>query len=177
MKKSKFLGLILSTVLFAGATVGLSSAAQAEVPFPTGAGYQYKIMNVNSNKAMDVAFNSKDPTIRLNQWEYLGLPSQHWKLYPTGDGLSYWIENQNSGMYVEAENYGDGGRIVQKVPNRTLPQQKWVISPVGSAYTIRNYQTGTVIDVEFNKQDNGWYLHTWHYIDGVQSQLWRFEQI
>ncbi|MBL0385125.1 RICIN domain-containing protein [Tumebacillus sp. ITR2] len=177
MKKSKLFALMtLGAVLFAGTTVGFATAAHATPVFPVGYQYTYKIVNVNSGKVMDVDGSSSYNGGQLDQWDYLGIPSQKWVVRPTGDGVTYWITGASSGMNVENTEYGDGGRLQQSF-QYTVPQQKWLINPVGDSYIIKNLQTGNVIDVEFNKTDNGWHLHSWHYISGVQSQLWKFVQI
>ncbi|RKH52740.1 RICIN domain-containing protein [Corallococcus llansteffanensis] len=181
MRKSKLMKLIaLSSVLFVGAILGLSSEAHAQwtppPPLQTGPGVLYKIVNVNSGKVLDIAFNSKEASYRLHQWEYLGLPSQKWYLAGSEAG-GYVVFNLNSGLVMEQTIplYGDGAKIWQWWPNGTT-QQNWRISNVMPT-TIWNSLSGKVVDVEHNGTGNGAHIHQWQITPGVQSQLWRFERV
>ncbi|MGB8954861.1 MAG: RICIN domain-containing protein [Tumebacillaceae bacterium] len=173
MKKSKLIAMMaLSAVLFAGSTVGLSSAAHAATFDPNAT---YKIINQNSGKALDVEFNSTLPSYRLHQWSYQGLASQQWKLRPSLDGF-YYLVNVNSGLAADAPGASNGTKLVQQYwDNRE--SEKWDIQAVGGVYKIVSKPYVKVFDIEFNSTADGADAHLWQFTSGITSQLWSIVQI
>ncbi|KFE66563.1 RICIN domain-containing protein [Hyalangium minutum] len=184
MKKTQWMkAMALCSVLLVGAVLGLASDAYAQSvpPLETGPTHLYKIVNVNSGKVLDVSFNSKEATIRLVQWEYLGLASQKWYLWGSSTA-GYQIINYNSGKALEPAARDNGAKIWQMYFNVDRPpQQLWRIAfdynTATPPYRITNLLTYRDIDVEFNSTGNGAYIHQWQFVPGVQSQLWRFEPV
>ncbi|ADO69765.1 RICIN domain-containing protein [Stigmatella aurantiaca] len=178
MKKSNLMKLMaLCSLVHFGALFGFASDAHADIQNDPNA--IYKIVNVNSGKVLDVVRNSTEASYRLHQWEYLGLSSQHWKLWAIGNNY-YYLVNQNSGLALEPAARNNGAKIWQW-PLAFSVQQQWHIgfAPNTGAppYVIKNNLTLKYIDVEFNGTGNGAYVHQWDYVQGVQSQLWRFERV
>ncbi|MBL0385265.1 RICIN domain-containing protein [Tumebacillus sp. ITR2] len=173
MKKSKLFAMMaLGAILFAGSTVGLSSAAHAATfdPFAT-----YKIVNQNSGKALDVEYNSTEASYRLHQWTYMGLASQQWKLKPSTDGY-YYIINVNSGLAADASGSSNGSKVWQwYFDNRE--SEKWDIQPFGSSYKIASKLYGKVFDIEFNSTSDGGNVNLWQSLSGVNSQLWSIQAL
>jgi hypothetical protein len=178
LKKSKLMKwmALCAPVLF-GAIFGFASNAHADIQNDPNA--IYKIVNVNSGKVLDVVHNSTEASYRLHQWTYLGLPSQHWKLWALGNNY-YYIVNLNSGLAIQPAATGNGAKIWQW-PLAFSSLQQWYIGFAPNTntppYTIRNNDTLRYIDVEFNGTGNGAYIHQWQYVPGVQSQLWMFERV
>ncbi|AGC45327.1 hypothetical protein MYSTI_04026 [Myxococcus stipitatus DSM 14675] len=178
MKTTKLMKLVaVCSAVLVCAVLGIASDARADITSDPNA--IYKIVNANSGKVMDVVFNSTQASYKLHQWEYLGLASQHWRLW-TGNGLVYYIQNINSGMFIEPAARNDGAKIWQMNPAWNI-QQQWRItvdSNTGATlYRIRNELTLRSIDVAANGTGNGALIHQWQYVQGVQSQLWQFVRV
>ncbi|WP_338869601.1 RICIN domain-containing protein [Myxococcus stipitatus] len=175
--------MTLSSALFVSAILGLGSDAHAQVqcqpPLKSGGNrYIYKIVNENSGKVLDVAFNSTESSYRLLQWEYLNLLSQQWYFLEGANG-GYRIVNRNSEHHIEPAGLNNGAKIWQVYYN-LVPQQTWFLycDPNDtSRFLISNNLTSRVIDVEHNSTGNGAYIHQWDYVSGVRSQWWRFVRI
>jgi hypothetical protein len=184
MKKSKLLKLmaVCAPVLF-GAIFGFASDAHAQCAFPVTSNASnpqlYKIVNAYSGKVMDVAFNSTQASYRIHQWEYLGLPSQHWYLL-TDDYGGYRIVNLNSRHSIEPYDGSRGSKVWQNY-TAMVPKQSWILycepNVAGSIFRIASLVTQKVIDVEHNSTGNGGNMNQWDYIQSVQTQLWKFERV
>jgi hypothetical protein len=184
MKKSKLLKLmaVCAPVLF-GAIFGFASDAHAQCQFPEPSSASspvlYKIVNAYTGKVMDVAFNSTQASYRIHQWEYMGLPSQHWFLLTDTYG-GYRIVNLNSRHSIEPQDTSRGAKLWQhfSVIER---RQSWLLycepNVAGSVFRISNLVTQKVVDIEHNSTGNGGNMNLWDYIQSVQTQLWKFERV
>lgn len=173
MKNSKLFAMMaLGAVLFAGSTVGLSSAAHAATFDPNAT---YKIINQGSGKALDVEFNSTSASAGLHQWSYLGLTSQQWKLKPSTDGY-YYLVNVNSGLAAFASG-GDNGSRVQQMYFDNRETEKWDLQQLGSSFKIASKYYGKVFDIQFNSTGDGGKVHLWQSLSGINTQLWNIVQL
>jgi hypothetical protein len=88
----------------------------------------YKLVAVNSNKALDVKENIKDDAATIHQWtSYENTPSQLWKIISLGNG-QYRIQNKNSNKVLDVVNVGsgDGAKVQQQKPGGGT-NQRWAL--------------------------------------------------
>jgi serine protease len=136
----------------------------------------YRIVNVNSGYVLDVIGDSMIPGTRLDQWGYVGIPSQMWHLVPVGG--AYKLSNEHSGLALEVEGDSrNAGARVDQWQYVGVASQQWYLVSVGSGqYKIQNVNSGLVLEVEGDSLSQGAYLDQWTYV-GVASQHWRLEQV
>lgn len=96
----------------------------------------------------------------------------------------YWIRSRYSGKVLDlsGDSSEDGARVIdfaQRAPAiNTTHNQLWLVelTPSRKSYTIRNADTGTIIDLSGgNANDDtpiiGWTDH------GTSNQMWRIEWV
>ena len=136
---------------------------------------QYKLINRNSGKALDIAWGSQDNGANVLQYTYNGYSNQKWYLEPTGDGY-YYIKSVATGKVVDVsgKSTSNGGDVIQWQKNNGWNQQ-WKIEPVGDGYyKLINRNSGLALDVSGRTTaDNGDVIQ-WSY-GGGWNQQWKIE--
>ncbi|PIM69378.1 carbohydrate-binding protein [Streptomyces sp. JV178] len=121
--------------------------AFASVQFPA-TNANYKVVNKNSNKAIDVSGASKSAGANVIQWTDSGAVNQNWRFAPVGDG-SYEIVSRNSGllMDVSGASTADGATVIQS-SDTNAASQRWTLVATGNGYyKIKNVNSDKVLDV------------------------------
>ncbi|WP_346836715.1 RICIN domain-containing protein [Microbulbifer sp. SAOS-129_SWC] len=146
---------------------------------PVGDGF-YKIINVNSGKAMRVQGGSKSAGAAVVQYSWYDYGSQHF--LPQQNGSGYILRNRNSGMCVELSgaSQGDGARLVQMSCSGS-PQQTFAITPAvdgertlaSGRYTAKAVHSGLCLDVPSSSTANGKQLQQWG-CNGTAAQQFDF---
>ena len=74
----------------------------------------YKLVNVNSHKAIEVKDYSKANGAQICQWDFHGGDNQLWKMEDAGNGFFY-IKSVLSGKNLEVYGFStdNGGRLTQ----------------------------------------------------------------
>ncbi|KIM24206.1 carbohydrate-binding module family 13 protein [Serendipita vermifera MAFF 305830] len=100
---------------------------------------------------------------------------------PLPNGI-YVITNKASKTVVDlAGGNRENGTRIQGWSKATATEnffnQNWYIQKVGNEryYVIRNIKSGTCMDIEGAKTEDGTKVHGWQGIDGVRSQYWYIE--
>ncbi len=136
---------------------------------------QYKLINRNSGKALDIAWGSQDNGANVLQYTYNGYSNQKWYLEPTGDGY-YYIKSVATGKVVDVsgKSTSNGGDVIQWQKNNGWNQQ-WKIESVGDGYyKLINRNSGLALDVSGRTTaDNGDVIQ-WSY-GGGWNQQWKIE--
>ena len=106
---------------------------------------EYKLINKNSGKVMDIGKDGKSIVQKTNSNE---LENQQWKIEKITDGYSakesFKIVNQASG---EALGVVDGN-VALTENNENAVDQKWILSTFGNGeYTVMNAQERTLLEV------------------------------
>lgn len=95
---------------------------------PAGGGY-YQIINMYSNKCLDLHLGLPTNQNIVQQWDCNDHPWQLWYFPPTGDG-GYRIANKATGMCLDVLNVSlSSGALVQQytcLPNQ--PNQNWIVN-------------------------------------------------
>ncbi|MCM3271042.1 cellulase family glycosylhydrolase [Paenibacillus elgii] len=137
-------------------------------------GKTYKLVNVGSGKALDVAAGSTEDGANVQIWEDNGTGAQRWVITDVGGGLYKVIkENSNkaldvagswNGANVQIWNYGGGAN------------QKWRIVNVGGAYKLIDSNSGKALDVAAAGTDNGSNVQVWD-DNGTNAQRWNLYKL
>ncbi|MEV0536797.1 RICIN domain-containing protein [Kitasatospora sp. NPDC050463] len=146
--------------------------AFAAVSFPS-ANANYKIVNKNSAKAIDVSGASMSSGAGLLQWNDSGAQNQNWRFVAVGDG-SYRIISRNSGlpMDVSGASTADGASLVQATDNGGADQHWTLIATGNGYYKIRNVNSGKLLDVSGASTSAGAQL-VQTTDTNADSQLWK----
>ena len=131
----------------------------------------YKIVNRNSNKALDVYQQSTADGAVIHQWDYLNANSQQWKLTGAGNGY-FTLTNINSNKNLDVYQQGtaDDTQIHQWTASN-VNSQKWTLVSVGSGYyKIVNLNSGKVLDVYGASTANGGLVKQFTYTGGNNQQ-------
>jgi len=131
----------------------------------------YKIINRNSNKSLDVNGSSTADGADIIQWDYWGGDNQQWAFKPLGNGY-YNIINKNSNKALEVSGSSTDGSaaIVQEDGNGNADQQ-WQIINIGFGYNkIINRNSGLSLDVNGRSTSNGGNIIQWYWNNGFNQQ-------
>ena len=140
------------------------------------AGQKYAIKSVNSGKALDVSWGSKDDGANVLQYTYHGYNNQKWYLERQSDG-SYVIKCANSNKVLDvAWASRDDGANVQQCGYNGNACQKWELRRVGSSYAIINKNSGKALDVSGRSTADNANVLQWRYT-GANNQLWNIEAV
>lgn len=139
-------------------------------------GQKYSIKCVNSGKALDVNWGSKDDGANVLQYTYHGYTNQKWYLERQGDG-SYVIKCANSNKVLDvAWGSRDDGANVQQCSYNGNSCQKWELRRVGNSYAIINKNSGKALDVSGRSTADNANVLQWRYT-GANNQLWNIEAV
>ncbi|MBQ7186616.1 MAG: family 16 glycosylhydrolase [Ruminococcus sp.] len=140
------------------------------------AGQKYAIKSVNSGKALDVSWGSKDDGANVLQYTYHGYNNQKWYLERQSDG-SYVIKCANSNKVLDvAWASRDDGANVQQCGYNGNSCQKWELRRVGNSYAIINKNSGKALDVSGRSTADNANVLQWRY-SGANNQLWNIEAV
>ncbi|MFD0587223.1 RICIN domain-containing protein [Paenibacillus sp. GCM10027627] len=136
-----------------------------------------KIINKNSNKAMDAeGYGTADGT-RIHIWNYHGGNNQQWQFIDNGDGY-YRIVGVGSGKAVEVANGGTAdGNIVLLWPYWGHNHQLWKIVRTNDGYyKFINKHSGKALDVTQSGTANGTKIQQWQ-DNGSDAQKWQIGKL
>ncbi|MBR6874395.1 MAG: family 16 glycosylhydrolase [Ruminococcus sp.] len=140
------------------------------------AGQKYSIKSVNSGKALDVSWGSKDNGANVLQYTYKGYENQKWYLERQSDGY-YVIKSANSGKVLDVANASrDDGANVQQCQYYGNSCQKWELRKVGNSYAIISQNSGKALDVSGRSTADNANVLQWRYT-GANNQLWNIEAV
>ncbi|MFD1849344.1 family 43 glycosylhydrolase [Oceanobacillus bengalensis] len=142
-----------------------------EVPFLIESGKDYKLINPNGGKALDIM---DDGTNNVRTWESDdSSTSQIWKLVELGQG-TYKIINPESGNVLSLGNDQTGQSVSVNIQKwKDSASQKWEIAHVGQGYfKLINLYNGEALDVSGASIDSGANVGTWENLPGGIAQMW-----
>ncbi|ACU62290.1 RICIN domain-containing protein [Chitinophaga pinensis] len=108
----------------------------------------YRIINRNSNLALDAKGQGTANETAIQQWGYSGGTNQQWTITSLG-GDHYKIIGVQSGksLDIKGQSLLDGATL-QLYDYNAGANQDWIISPAaGGGYTIQGAQSGKVLEV------------------------------
>ena len=137
----------------------------------------YKLLNVLSSRALDVAGGSKDDGARIQQYDDNGTPAQQWKLDVQPDG-SYRIQNVGSGKVLDVfEAANTNGAALKQWTDYGSPNQRFEVRDLGnSVVSLTAKHSGKVVEVGGFSRDNGGGVQQYDWAN-VDSQKWRLVKL
>jgi Ricin-type beta-trefoil lectin domain-like len=136
----------------------------------------YKIVNMNSGKIMEVGGNSTANQATVQQWDYVGTPSQKWQIIPTSGGY-FKIINAGSGLALSIPfPLSQTGIQLQQYTYLNASNQQWAFDEVnpltdGGNYAITSRNSGKILDLAGGGNADGANVQQWSWY-GLQSQKW-----
>ena len=139
-------------------------------------GSVYKIINVNSGKALNVTGNSTENGANVDIYTYNGATGQQWTVTSVGGG-NYKLIAKCSGMALDVADgsTADGGNVQQwTYEGNTNPNNQWQIIPVKSGvYKLIVQCSGKALDVSGGDTADGTNVQQWE-DNGSEAQQWTF---
>jgi hypothetical protein len=153
----------------------ISIAATESAGNTTGiiSGATYKLINRNSEKALDVSNASTVNGGDVIQWTYNDVNNQKWQITDLGNGY-YKLINVNStkALDVSTSSTADGGDVIQWSYNGGN-NQKWQIIDLGNGYyKLMNVNSGKALDIYNESTTNGGNVVQWS-DNGGYNQQWQ----
>lgn len=146
--------------------------AFASISFPA-TNANYKLVNKNSAKPIDVSGASTSAGANVIQWNDTGAPNQNWRFVPTGDG-SYKIVSRNSylPMDVSGASTADGASVIQSADTNGADEHWTLVAAGNGYYKLQNVNSGKVLDVSGSSTSAGAQL-VQTTDTNANSQLWQ----
>jgi len=131
----------------------------------------YRIINRNSNLALDAKGQGTVNQTPVQQWAYSGGANQQWTITSLG-GDHYKIIGLQSGKSLDIAGQSlDDGAKVQLYDYNNGANQQWVITPVAGGYfTIQGVQSGKVIEVPALSTTAGTLIEQYSSNNGANQQ-------
>ena len=131
----------------------------------------YKVINRNSNKALDVSGSSSQNGGNVIQWDYAGGKNQHWQFTDLGGGY-FSVINRNSGKALDVNNAStNAGAGILQWEYSGENNQLWQITNIGFGYyKIINKKSKQALDVNGGVTNNGGDIIQWHWNNGYNQQ-------
>ena len=143
-------------------------------------GVVYRITNLYTGLAVDVANWSKKAGDPVHQWEYVGGNNQQWRAVDKGQGSwSFVAVNSGLCLAVKSDGLGKGLGIVQASCGDQHPSQRIRLVPLGgNAFNLVFNQSGQCLDDNNWSTGNGSWLEQWPCASPVQAnQEWLFQVV
>jgi len=140
----------------------------------------YRLMNLNSGKALEIEDGSTEEGAIAQQWEYQEEESQHWELIKN-DNNTARLKNVNSGMVLSAdpespEAQGGQYEFAQREWNEERAQEWKLIENVDGTVRFINRLNGFTTDVLELSTENGAPMIHWVYWGG-DHQKWQLVEV
>jgi hypothetical protein len=138
----------------------------------------FKIINLNSGKAVSVTNGSNSSLSILIQWNFGNSNDQIWNFQSTGDGY-YYIAGKYSGKVIEVKGASTlKGAFIQINDKNGNNNQLWQINLLGNnQYAIINKGSGMALSVASASKLNGAKLVQWTSIRTASEQKWVIEPV
>jgi len=150
---------------------GTTTISYADIDFGNSTGAYYKLVNVNSGKALGVLGADLLDGQNVVQWTDNGSADQLWHVTDVGSGYSTLLDkNSGRALGILAASTSSGANAVQWVQNSGNDQQ-WQVVAVGSNYKLVNRNSGLALSVSGAATSDGAQIVQQAYT-GASSQLW-----
>lgn len=135
-------------------------------------GGTYKLINVNSGKALDVQGAGTTPGTNVQIYTDNGTGAQKWTIYQNADG-SYKLVNVNSALALDVASSGTAdGTNVQAWTDNGTSAQKWnIVKNADGSYKLINTNSGKALDVASAGTADGTNVQIWT-DNGTGAQKW-----
>lgn len=178
VKWNKRISLVVVAVLFLTSALfaidllsDKGNTASAAGPYDPNT--EYRLINRNSGKSLDVAQSSTANGGNVHQWSYWGGNNQLWNIIDVGNGY-HKIINLNSGkaLDISGGSTANGGNAIQWTDHGGNNQQ-WQIIDVGGGYDkLMNRNSGLLLDISGGSTADGGNAIQWS-DNGGNNQQWQ----
>lgn len=137
----------------------------------------YKIVNLTSGKALNVAGGSTSNNAVVEQYTYADWDSQKWQIVSVGSG-NYKIINKKSGLAMDISNKStaNNGACIQYSYKGTANQQ-WLLTAGSTGYqTIKNKNSSLLLQPNGNSTADG-AACVQYAASGGNGQLWLIQVV
>ncbi|WP_446673433.1 RICIN domain-containing protein [Paenibacillus wuxiensis] len=136
-------------------------------------GRPYKLINVNSGKALDVQGSGAANGTNVQIYSDNGSAAQRWTVYRNQDG-TYKLINAVSAKALDVTSSGTGdGTNVQIWDDNGSGAQKWsFIRNTDGSYKLINSNSNKVLDVSSSGTNDGTNVQIWT-DNGTAAQKWK----
>ena len=116
----------------------------------------YEMMNINSQKSVNIATGSQDNNAQVEQYTYDQWDSQKW-IFEKVDSSYYKIVNKNSGKVLDVcgLSQNENAQVVQYEYNGGWNQQWKITTTSDGKYKIQNRWSGLYLGVLNNSTNDG----------------------
>ncbi|WP_426446548.1 RICIN domain-containing protein [Paenibacillus sp. S-38] len=140
-------------------------------------GANYKLINVNSGKALDVSSAGTANGTNVDVWTDNGTGAQQWQALSNGDG-TFRLVNLNSGKALDVAGAGtaDGTNVAIWEVNGSAAQKWQFISNADGTFKLINPNSGKALDVAGAGTGDGTNVQiAWD--NGSAAQKWRLVRL
>jgi hypothetical protein len=134
----------------------------------------FKIINVNSHKALSIRNGSAATGAACVQMDFSNTPDQIWNIQSAGNGY-YYIVGKTSGKVIDLQNgsTADGAAVQINDKNTSYSSQLWQINSRGfNQYSFINKASGKSISVSSAAVTNGATLIQWTFYSSSNEMKW-----
>jgi len=137
----------------------------------------YRIVNHNSGKVLDVSSSSTADGASVLQWTWHSWTNQEWSLVSVSGGY-YEIVNRNSGKVLDvvSSSTANGATIDQWTWQSGTNQQWSLVATGGGYYKLVNRNSGKVLEVSAYSTADGATIDQWT-DNGGANQQWTFVSV
>lgn len=133
----------------------------------------YTLVNVNSQKVLDVASLTPTAGANVHQWTDWGGLNQRWNVLPTADGYVELAPVFAPGMRLEVAGgaLGNGGNVQQGLASGSAAQRWAFERQLDGSWRLTNLNSGRTLDVSGGSLADGGNVHQWDWIN-VANERW-----
>ncbi|MFF9563798.1 RICIN domain-containing protein [Leifsonia sp. NPDC014704] len=137
----------------------------------TGLDPQFRIVNRNSGKYLEIASASLADGAGAGQWGDTGNACQVWNVHPVSNGLQLFNVNSGKLLEIPGAQTADGVRAAQWGPTGNATQV-WSPSTSGGWWTLTNANSGKPLEIAGSSTADGAFAQQ-RTADGSATQQWR----
>jgi len=135
----------------------------------------YKIVNLNSQKVLDVMNYGTTNGSTVQQYGYGGGSNQQWNVTYLGNGYYSIVGLQSRLALSVSGSSTNSGAAIQVWTNTYIPSQIWQLEVTGGGYYVLiNKNSGDALDVPGASTGNGVALQQ-YYLNWTDAQQWSFQ--
>ena len=147
-----------------------------QTALPNLATGQYRLINKNSGKFLEIPGASTTVGKQAGQWVNTANNCQLWT-FTAQSGGAWTVKNVNSGLFLDDNGSTSAGAAVVQNASSTANGQKWTLTDAGNGYfKLVNVGSGLVADVASASTANG-ALIVQSADNGADDELWQIVRV
>ncbi|MFF4259749.1 RICIN domain-containing protein [Streptomyces sp. NPDC001663] len=147
-----------------------------QIALPTLSTGQYRLVNKNSGKFLEIPGASTTVGKQAGQWVNTANNCQLWTFQSVSGG-AWTVKNVNSGLFLDNNGSTSAGAAVVQNSSSGASSQKWTLTDAGGGYfKLVNSASGLVADVASASTANG-ALIVQSADNGADDELWQVVRV